>query len=191
MFANQSIASRASDMSPSAPRFSSDSTRTPVPRTPYPSRRAGCSCSTAWRITAMAASRSSRLALSRATHNSATGTTPSPACTQLCRPKPQWGHRIRHRTWRSPTGQFRTMRTPRTVSQRPPISGSRPPDCPRIGGSPATGGVIDLGVTRCLLPTLDHRVGPVDVSFVAKRFRHFAIATHQVSIGNIVTVGPG
>jgi hypothetical protein len=34
---------------------------------------------------------------------------------------------------------------------------------------------------------LGHRLGPCDVSFEAKRFRHFAIPTHQVAVGNIVT----
>ena len=43
------------------------------PQTPYPSRPAWCSSSTAWRITGMAASRSPRLALSRAAHKSTTG----------------------------------------------------------------------------------------------------------------------
>src|SRR5215813_14327194 len=34
-----------------------------------------------------------------------------------------------------------------------------------------------------------HRLGPRDVSFEAKRFRHRAIAAHQVPVGDIVTVG--
>src|ERR1700748_1604802 len=36
-----------------------------------------------------------------------------------------------------------------------------------------------------------HRLGPVDVAFEVKRFRHRAIATHQVSVGDIVTARPG
>ena len=36
-----------------------------------------------------------------------------------------------------------------------------------------------------------HRLGPRDMSFEAKRFRHRAVATHQVPVGNIVAAGPG
>jgi lipoprotein-anchoring transpeptidase ErfK/SrfK len=36
-----------------------------------------------------------------------------------------------------------------------------------------------------------HRLGPGDMSFVAKRCRHRVIATHQVPVGNIVAAGPG
>ena len=42
-----------------------------------------------------------------------------------------------------------------------------------------------------LFSSLDHHVGKGDVSFVAKRFRHRAIATHQVPAGIIVTACPG
>src|SRR6478609_3006929 len=34
-----------------------------------------------------------------------------------------------------------------------------------------------------------HRLGPGDMSFEAKRFRHRAIATHQVPVSNIVAAG--
>ncbi len=60
-FANRSIVSWASARSPSAPRSSSVSTRTPVRPNAIPaSRSAWCSSSTASRITGMAASRSPR-----------------------------------------------------------------------------------------------------------------------------------
>ena len=72
-FANRSIASWASARSPSAPRSSSVSTRTPVPQTAYPSRPSWCNSSTARRITGMAASRSPPLALSRAADSSVIG----------------------------------------------------------------------------------------------------------------------
>ena len=37
-----------------------------------------------------------------------------------------------------------------------------------------------------------HRLGPGDVSFEAKRFRHRAIAPHQLPVGNVaVAAGPG
>ena len=36
-----------------------------------------------------------------------------------------------------------------------------------------------------------HRLGHRHVSFEAKRFRHRAIATHQVPVADIVAAGPG
>ena len=42
-----------------------------------------------------------------------------------------------------------------------------------------------------LFSVLDHRLGPGDVSFEAKRFRHRAIAAHQIPVGNIVVAGYG
>jgi hypothetical protein len=36
-----------------------------------------------------------------------------------------------------------------------------------------------------------HRLGPVHMSFEAKRFRHRAVAPHQVSVGEIITAGTG
>jgi hypothetical protein len=42
-----------------------------------------------------------------------------------------------------------------------------------------------------LNPTLDRCLGPGDVSFEAKLFRHFAIAPRQVPVGNIVAAGAG
>ena len=44
---------------------------------------------------------------------------------------------------------------------------------------------------RRLIAFLDHRLGPRDVSFEAKRFRHIAIASHQVAVGTIVAAGAG
>jgi hypothetical protein len=38
---------------------------------------------------------------------------------------------------------------------------------------------------------LDHRLGPGDVSFEAKRFRHRVIAIHQLAVGDVVATGPG
>src|SRR5215203_247195 len=40
-----------------------------------------------------------------------------------------------------------------------------------------------------LFLTRDHRLGPIDVSFEAKRFRHRAIATDQVPVGHVVAAG--
>ena len=54
------------------------------------------------------------------------------------------------------------------------------------------GGPNILQASNCrLFRTLDHRLGPGDVSFEAKRFRHRAIAAHQVPVGDIVAAGPG
>ena len=48
------------------------------------------------------------------------------------------------------------------------------------------------GWSNCRLFLIrDHRLGPGDVSFEAERFRHRAIATHQVPIDGIVAAGPG
>ena len=41
-----------------------------------------------------------------------------------------------------------------------------------------------------LFPSLDHRLGPGDVSFEAKRFRHGAVAIPEVPVGNLVAAGP-
>jgi hypothetical protein len=41
-----------------------------------------------------------------------------------------------------------------------------------------------------LLPTLDHRLGPGDVSFEAKRFRHVAVAIPQVRISRVIAMSP-
>ena len=43
---------------------------------------------------------------------------------------------------------------------------------------------------RRLTAVRDHRLGPVDVSFVAKRSRHVAVAAHQVRV-RVVAAGSG
>ena len=40
-------------------------------------------------------------------------------------------------------------------------------------------------------PRLCHRLGPSDMPFEAKRFRHRVIAPHQLLVGDVVAAGAG
>ena len=68
--------------------------------------------------------------------------------------------------------------------------GLAPPSC--SAGDPrklaATATVADFPAR--LWATLDHRLGPPDVSFEAKRFRHGAVAIPVIPVGNVVAAGP-
>ena len=89
------------------------------------------------------------------------------------------------------TGVTYIRRPSAKIRTGPPAGPTSP--APVTPGEPTTSPIAVSSMARFCLPRSwrSHRFGPDDVSFEAKRFRHRAIATHQVAVGIVVAAGPG